>query len=134
MVRFGVKLRVLLILLGTVLSLHSFGGENNPSPSILMETDISSKSVREGDTLTYVIKLSWEGPSDRFLIEQFSPPELENLVMVSSRSEVQSSSKNGAEYSTKKYSYLLLADSVGPAQIRAITINYYATDQDQADA
>ncbi|OGC89109.1 MAG: hypothetical protein A2142_06680 [candidate division Zixibacteria bacterium RBG_16_48_11] len=133
MVRFGYKLKILLFLLGNALSLHAFGGENDPSPSILIETDISSKSVREGDTLTYVIRLSWEGSSDRFLIEQFSPPELENLVIVGSRLETQSSSKNGLRYTTKKYSYLLLADSVGPAQIRAITINYYDIDQDQAD-
>lgn len=106
--------------------------EEATSTEVQVATRISSSTVTLSDTLTFSIKLVWEGEPNRFLIEELQPPGLENLRIVGTKTELNSFEKEGVIYTAKVYSLALAGDSAGPGRIEPLTVNYYDTRTDQA--
>lgn len=84
--------------------------------------------------MAYTITLTWPGEQNRYLIEELAPPLLENLHLLGTKSELSLFQQIRTNYTRKKYELHLAADSIGPAKIGELTINYYDTKTDKSDS
>ena len=107
---------------------------NSQTAEIQISAQISSPSIRMGDTLAYIITLTWPGEQGRYLIEELAPPLLENLHLLGTKTELSFFQENRTNYTRKEYKFQLAADSIGPARIEVLTINYYDTKTDNSDS
>jgi len=114
--------------------IHGWPQTDSQTAEIQISARISSPSIRMGDTLAYIITLTWPGEQGRYLIEELSPLLLENLHLLGTKTELSFFQENRTNYTRKEYKFQLAADSIGPARIEETTINYYDTKTDKSDS
>ncbi len=131
------KKAAISLILSICLNLYPILGwpqTNSQTAEIQISAQISSPSIRMGDTLAYTIILTWPGEQGRYLIEELAPPVLENLHLARTKSELSLFQENQTNYTRKKYKFYIATDSIGPARIEELTINYYDTKTDKSDS
>src|SRR5574341_793749 len=75
---------------------------NEQAGEIKISTQVSATSIRAGDSLTYTITLAWPGEQNRYLIEELTPPLLENLHLLGTKSELGLFQENRTNYTRKR--------------------------------
>lgn len=92
--------------------------------AIKATADIESRQVAQNRTLTYTVKVSWDGDLERYEIVTIDEPKLTNLEIVRTSSADWVGVVDGTKKTVKQYEFTLRPKELGMAYIDATVIEY----------
>ncbi len=99
-------------------------GDAWPADNIRVEAQLDRGAVALDETATLVVKVEWEGPSDRFALVMPQAPRVRNLIVIGSKRGTRSWADENGEHSAQEFSYVLQPESEGNAAIGAVRVQF----------
>lgn len=85
---------------------------------------VDRHEVPLNQTLTYTVRISWQGDLERYEVEKLENPLLTNLEIVGNSSSNRAGEVDGVKQTTKKYELILKPQALGMAYIDGAIIDY----------
>ncbi|MFQ5772330.1 MAG: hypothetical protein ACE5HX_17475 [bacterium] len=105
----------------------------SPSGTIKATVQIDRKMVPQNRTVTFTVKISWQGDLDRYEIEKLENPVLTNLEIMGNSSSNWVGEMAGVKQAIKTYEFILKPLELGMAYIDGLFIEYKDQEYDETN-
>ncbi len=96
------------------------------SYGISVSQSVDKFEIAYEDSLTFEIKLQWEGPQFAYYFDKPLSPYFDRLKVRGFSSSISSTGESGSEITTKKFKFVLIPIGSGNVTIESVPISYIA--------